>query len=96
MVELKLHGFDKFVDVGVHLLHRLHIVFVLDLDSLFEFDLQLVLVFNDLLASCDLNFNVLNSPVSRCKNLHRQVLCNLLSLRALASSNRSPHFSCAM
>lgn len=59
MVELELHGFDKFVDVSVHLLHRLHVMFVLDLDCFFEFNLQLILVFDDLLASRDLNFNVL-------------------------------------
>ena len=61
MVELELHGFDKLVNVCVHLLHRLDIMLVLDLDCLFEFNLQLILVFDDLLASCNLNFNVLNT-----------------------------------
>ena len=96
MVELKLHGFDQLVDVRVHLLHRLDIMLVLDLDCLFEFNLQLILVFDDLLASCDLNFNVLKTPISRCEILHRQVLCSPLFLRALASSNRSQRSSCAM
>ena len=59
VVKLQLHRFDQLIDVGIHLLHRLNIVFVLDLDRLLEFNFQFVFVFDDLLASCDLNFNVL-------------------------------------
>ena len=96
MVELELHGFDEFVDVCVHLLHRLYIVLVLNLDCFFKFDFQFVFVLYDLLASRNLNFNVLKTPISRFKLLHRQVPCSPLFLRALASSNRFQHSSCVM
>lgn len=45
--------------MSVHLLHGLDIVFVFYLDSFFKLHFEFVFVFYDLLASSNLNFNVL-------------------------------------
>ena len=45
--------------MGVHLLHRLDVVLVFDLDGFVELNLQLFLILDDLSARLSLNFDVL-------------------------------------
>lgn len=92
MIELQLHSFNELINVRVHLLHRNDVVLILVLDCLLKFDLKFIFVFDYFLASLDLNFDIL-SCVNPNSYLHRQVLCSLLSLRALASSSRFRRFS---
>jgi hypothetical protein len=95
VVELEFHGPNKFVNMGVHLLHSLDVVFVLKLDCFFKLHFEFIFVFDNLLASCNLNFNVLVSILIHKCYLRQPILYSLPSPQVPTSSSQSLRSSCA-
>jgi hypothetical protein len=57
--KLQLHRTDQLINMVVHLLHRLDIVFVLCFDRFLELVFETVFILDDLLALYDLRFDIL-------------------------------------
>lgn len=57
--KLQLHRTDQLINMIVHLLHRLDVMFVLGFDRFLELVFETVFILDDLLALYDLRFDIL-------------------------------------